>query len=555
MSGRYLLLVRIRIYFIAIRIFSSTEIIIEWEIFSLFSSNISLVIILDFMSLFFFRLVCLISGSVILFSTSYIKDEIYFSRFIILVILFVFSILLLIASPNIISLLLGWDGLGVTSYLLVIFYQRNKSHNAGLITALTNRLGDVGLLIRIGIMLLNGSWRFVFYTNFSSYWRSTLISIIIFAACTKRAQIPFSAWLPAAIAAPTPVSALVHSSTLVTAGVYVLIRFNSLLVGHVSLLILIYLGAVTILIAGIAAIKEIDIKKIIALSTLSQLGVIIIVLGIGIPLLAFFHLLSHAYFKAILFICAGIIIHNIKDYQDLRVIGARMIRLPLINAIIISANLSLCGIPFIRGFYSKDLILEIILIGGVGGVLFIIIRLGTALTVAYSCRLAFTLGSRVIRLERGFHIEEIDLFMPLGIIILFPFAVWGGILLRWITIRSPGLVFLPLWLKRLILVLIFLSLLTSWIKFNLRSSSKPSFTLWFLANMWFIPLSFRYTFSNFFISRGLLIQKSAELTWTELTLYKKLRIILFKIGKYVDYFSSISFLGVLFIFAGTLIWF
>lgn len=228
--------------------------------------------------------------------------------------------------------------------------------------------------------------------------------------------------MPAAIAAPTPVSALVHSSTLVTAGVFILIRFNNILTGF-SLIFLIFLGSLTILIAGIAAIKEIDIKKIIALSTLSQLGVIIIVLGIGLPLLAFFHLLSHAYFKAILFICAGIIIHNIKDYQDLRVIGSRIIRIPLVNAILISANLRLCGIPFLRGFYSKDLILETIFIGGIGRVLFIIIILGTALTVAYSCRLAIILGTRIISLERRFLIREEEFYIPLGILFLFPFAV------------------------------------------------------------------------------------------------------------------------------------
>jgi len=153
--------------------------------------------------------------------------------------------------------------------------------------------------------------------NISSF----IVIVIILSACTKRAQMPFSAWLPAAMAAPTPVSALVHSSTLVTAGVYLLIRINILLVNLQLLEGLIFLGTCTILIAGGAAILEIDIKKIIALSTLSQLGVIIIVLGAGSPILSYFHLLSHAFFKAILFICAGLVIHNIKDYQDIRKMG------------------------------------------------------------------------------------------------------------------------------------------------------------------------------------------------------------------------------------------
>ena len=223
-------------------------------------------------------------------------------------------IYLLILSPNLIRLLLGWDGLGVTSYLLVIFYQRNKSYNAGILTAITNRLGDVGLLISISLMLYLGNWNYIFINSFSSIFSNLIIFLIIISACTKSAQIPFSAWLPAAIAAPTPVSALVHSSTLVTAGVYLLIRINLIIIEINIRYILLLIGIITMIIAGFTAIIEIDIKKIIALSTLRQLGIIILTLGIGNPILSFFHLLSHAFFKAMLFICAGIIIHNIKDY-------------------------------------------------------------------------------------------------------------------------------------------------------------------------------------------------------------------------------------------------
>merc|ERR1712142_1132893 len=197
-----------------------------------------------------------------------------------------------------------------------------------------------------------------------------LIYLIIISACTKRAQIPFSAWLPAAIAAPTPVSALVHSSTLVTAGIYLLIRINLIIIEININYILLIIGIITIIMSGITAIIEIDIKKIIALSTLSQLGIIIIILGLGNPILSFFHLISHAFFKAILFICAGIIIHNIKDYQDIRKIGFSFNNLNYSISIIIIANLSLCGLPFIGGFYSKDLIIEIIIIKGKNLIIF-----------------------------------------------------------------------------------------------------------------------------------------------------------------------------------------
>lgn len=195
-----------------------------------------------------------------------------------------------------VSLILGWDGLGVTSYLLVIFYQRSKSYRAGIITALTNRLGDVGLLISIILILPYGTWNFLIYNDSRVELSLILARLIILSACTKSAQMPFSAWLPAAMAAPTPVSALVHSSTLVTAGVYLLIRINILLVRFEILEILIMLGTFTIFIAGGAAMFEMDIKKIIALSTLSQLGAMVMGLGMGSPTMAYFHLLSHAFF-------------------------------------------------------------------------------------------------------------------------------------------------------------------------------------------------------------------------------------------------------------------
>ena len=187
---------------------------------------------------------------------------------------------------------------------------------------------------------------------------------------TKRAQVPFSSWLPAAIAAPTPVSALVHSSTLVTAGVYLLIRFRVLLESRAAFKALFLISAVTMFISGLGANFEYDLKKIIALSTLRQLGVIIRVLSIGLRELAFFHLITHALFKALLFICAGSLIHAVKEYQDIRLIGNLVYFIPLTGRYIRVANLALCGTPFLAGFYSKDLILEIIFISDLNKIIF-----------------------------------------------------------------------------------------------------------------------------------------------------------------------------------------
>jgi NADH-ubiquinone oxidoreductase chain 5 len=218
---------------------------------------------------------------------------------------------------------------------------------------------------------------------------TVVCAMVILAAITKRAQIPFSSWLPAAIAAPTPVSALVHSSTLVTAGVYLLIRFRRLFIDTNLGKFLLLISGLTIFIAGLGANFEFDLKKIIALSTLSQLGLIIRILAIGFYKLAFFHLLTHALFKALLFMCAGAIIHNIKNSQDIRDIGSLTIYMPITVSCLNVANLALCGFPFLAGFYSKDIILEIVLISELNLFSVFLFFFSTGLTVSYSFRLFY----------------------------------------------------------------------------------------------------------------------------------------------------------------------
>lgn len=223
-----LFIVRINLFFIGINyLLNDLIVFIEWEVISLNSMSIVITFLFDWISLIFISFVLIISSLVIFYRKEYIESDYKINRFIILVLIFVFSIILLIISPNLIRILLGWDGLGLVSYCLVIYFQNVKSYRAGILTALSNRIGDVALLIAIAWILNYGSWNFVFFIEFiRGSWEITIVgSFVVLAAITKRAQIPFSSWLPAAIAAPTPVSALVHSSTLVTAGVYLIIRF------------------------------------------------------------------------------------------------------------------------------------------------------------------------------------------------------------------------------------------------------------------------------------------------------------------------------------------
>lgn len=247
----------------------------------------------------------------------------------------------LIMISNLYLALIGWDGLGVTSFLLVIYYKNRKRLSSGLITALSNRLGDGFFICLLGTL--------IFFSN-----RHLSLLLLLFLRMTKSAQIPFSSWLPAAMAAPTPVSALVHSSTLVTAGVYVLIRY-----GDYDIIAILFIGRLTALIAGVSACLERDLKKVVALRTLSQLGVMIVSIGASEKSYCFFHLLSHACFKALLFICVGVSIHTVFGTQEYRRFGHTSS--PTISLLTTVANLSLLGFIFTSGFYRKDGILEAML--------------------------------------------------------------------------------------------------------------------------------------------------------------------------------------------------
>lgn len=291
--------------------------------------------------------------------------------------------LLLIFSPGLFTLFLGWDGLGLSSFLLVIYFNNQKSLNAGLITFITNRLGDGLLLCGAGLGLIALGFNPLFL-NFSPS-ENLFLGLIIVGAFTKRAQVPFRAWLPAAMAAPTPVSSLVHSSTLVTAGVYLVFRISDLL-GPTTLSAIFIIRMATILIARLRALIETDIKKIVALSTLRQLGLIVSALSISQHILAFFHLITHAFFKALIFVAVGTVMHGAGSYQELKSMGTGFFH-PLVIGILVGANFSLCGLPFFSGFFSK----EIIIIGfrerGFSSVfIYVLFVLRILLTQLYSIR-------------------------------------------------------------------------------------------------------------------------------------------------------------------------
>nr|ATN95823.1 NADH dehydrogenase subunit 5 [Mesocapnia daxingana] len=495
---------------------------IEWEVLALNSGAIVMTLLFDWMSLIFMGFVLFISSLVIFYSEEYMAGDLNINRFIILVLMFVMSMMFLIISPNLISILLGWDGLGLVSYLLVIYYQNVKSYNAGMLTALSNRIGDVAFLLAIAWMLNFGSWNYIFYLECmkNSMEMSIIGALMVLAAMTKSAQIPFSSWLPAAMAAPTPVSALVHSSTLVTAGVYLLIRFNVLLAGTKFGSFLLLFAGLTMFMAGLGANFEFDLKKIIALSTLSQLGLMMSILAMGFPKLAFFHLLTHALFKALLFMCAGAIIHNMKDSQDIRYMGGLVIQMPLTSSCFNLSNLALCGMPYLAGFYSKDLILEIVSLSYLNFFSFILYFFSTGLTVCYSLRLVYYSMSGDFNTFSLHPLNDEGWIMLRGMMTLSFMAVLGGSMLSWVLFPTPVMICLPFYLKTLALSV---SILGGWLGYELAKFAlsydlqtlRLYFLTSFMGSMWFLPFISTYGVSYLPLNLGSQAVKSFDHGWSE----------------------------------------
>nr|AFK75963.1 NADH dehydrogenase subunit 5 [Erianthus versicolor] len=412
---------------------------VEFDLFMLNSSMVVMTLLFDWMSLIFVSFVMIISSVVSLYSSGYMRGDMNILRFMLILYFFVFSMVLLIISPNLISLLLGWDGLGLVSYCLVIYYQNIKSYNAGFLTIMVNRLGDVSILLAISWMLNYGSWNYIYYMNsfICSFEYHLILLLLVMAAMTKSAQVPISSWLPAAMAAPTPDFGLVQPSTLVTAGVYLMIRFNYPLLSFGFSNFLLLLGMLTMLMSGIAANLEYDLSSIIALSTLSQLGFMISTLSMGLYVISFFHLLTHALFKSLLFLCAGSYIHNLFNIQDIRYMGSMFNYMPISSVCFNVSSLCLCGIPFMSGFYSKDLILDLLNMSFINCLIYFLYFFSTGLTLMYSLRLFYY---SMISFSNYFPLFSSDndmINMNISMILLLIMSVFGGSFLMWLNFPFP----------------------------------------------------------------------------------------------------------------------
>nr|YP_010235828.1 NADH dehydrogenase subunit 5 [Youtuus erythrus]QTD82446.1 NADH dehydrogenase subunit 5 [Youtuus erythrus] len=444
----------------------------EWMIFEMNGSLFTLVFLFDWISMIFMSFVFLISGSVLFYSIGYMSSDKNFVRFFYFVFMFILMMIFFIMIPDLVCILLGWDGLGLVSYCLVIYYQNNMSMYSGMITVLMNRFGDVFLILGIGLFFNFGSWHFFLYNDFYDLNSNYLIYLILFASFTSSAQFPFCFWLPSAMAAPTPVSSLVHSSTLVTSGVFLIIRFNNYLF-YFNTFFLMYISLITMFISGMNAFLENDLKKIIAFSTLSQLGFMFFILSLGCLTLCFIHLLIHAIFKSLLFLCSGYFIHCFFGNQDIRYMGGLVNQCPYVSSCFFISLLCLCGFPFFSGFYSKDFVLELLYLSELSYLIFFFFIFSVVLTLIYSIRLIYYMFYSDIFFFPLLTFKY-SFYMNLSMFFLYMFSLFIGSFLYWLFVDF--IFFVDLFMKML-----------------------PVYMMIFLFFFFFNFLDNLYLFCNFFV--------------------------------------------------------
>nr|ACD77404.1 NADH dehydrogenase subunit 5 [Hypsiglena sp. 2 DGM-2013] len=437
------------------------------------TENINISITLDTPSLLFLPVALFITWSITEFSSWYMHTDPYNNKFIKYLLTFLIAMLVIITANNMYQLFIGWEGVGIMSFLLIGWWSgRQDANTAALQAIIYNRMGDVGLIMTTLWLMTTSSMNLQELLMQSETTSMIPTAGLLAAAAGKSAQFGLHPWLPSAMEGPTPVSALLHSSTMVVAGVFLLIRLHPILHNNKTMMtVSLIIGATTTMFAAAAATTYFDIKKIIALSTTSQLGLMMTMVGLNQPTLALLHMIIHSFFKALLFLCSGSFIHNLNNEQDVRKMGGLLKTSPMTSSFLIIASLSLMGTPFLSGFYSKDTIIETMTNSHTNSWTLTMTLIATILSAHYSTQIILSTLTGYPRTSHNTHNEEKSIINPL--MRLTVASILMGTLTKISTLQITTTITMPKMTKLAALIATLLGIMLSKDSHHMNSLLKP----------------------------------------------------------------------------------